>query len=120
MKITRRKFLRESAALVGSGLAGTLAQPLAQAKAAPAPATSLNDVQHVVIFMNENRSFDHYFGTLSGVRGFSDPAALRLANGKSVFYQPAPQNRDGYVLPFRLDTTRTNGQCLADENHSWS
>ena len=34
---------------------------------------TLQDVQHVVILMQENRSFDHYFGTLPGVRGFADP-----------------------------------------------
>ena len=35
--------------------------------------------------MQENRSFDHYFGTLAGVRGFDDPNAMNLPNGKSVF-----------------------------------
>ncbi|ADP15332.1 phospholipase C, phosphocholine-specific 3 [Achromobacter xylosoxidans A8] len=34
---------------------------------------TLQDVRHVVILMQENRSFDHYFGTLPGVRGFADP-----------------------------------------------
>ena len=43
-----------------------------EATAAPAGSASLSDVQHVVVLMQENRSFDHYFGTLSGVRGFSD------------------------------------------------
>jgi len=38
-------------------------------KAAPA---KLTDIDHIVILMQENRSFDHYFGTLSGVRGFGD------------------------------------------------
>ena len=48
---------------------------------------SLRDIKHVVLLMQENRSFDHYFGTLAGVRGFGDPHALKQANGKSVFYQ---------------------------------
>jgi SAM-dependent methyltransferase len=67
----------------------------------------LTDIKHVVILMQENRSFDHYFGTLPGVRGFSDPDAVTLGTGKSVFYQPDPQNPDGYTLPFHLDTSTT-------------
>ena len=54
--------------------------------------TSLRDIKHVVILMQENRSFDHYFGTLAGVRGFDDPDALKLSTGKSVFYQPDAGN----------------------------
>ena len=54
--------------------------------------------------MQENRSFDHYFGTMAGVRGFGDDKALKLPNGKSVFYQPDPENPNGYLLPFHLDT----------------
>ena len=34
---------------------------------------TLRDVEHIVVLMQENRSFDHYFGTLRGVRGFNDP-----------------------------------------------
>jgi phospholipase C len=62
----------------------------------------------VVILMQENRSFDHYFGSLQGVQGFDDPDAITLSTGRSVFYQPDPQNPDGYLLPFRNDTTTTN------------
>ena len=49
---------------------------------------SIDDIEHVVIFMQENRPFDHYYGTLKGVRGFNDRAAPLLPNGNSVFYQP--------------------------------
>src|SRR5690348_6379284 len=69
------------------------------------------NVQHVIIFMQENRSFDHYFGTLHGVRGFNDPSILRFQNGKSDLYQP---DGAGYVLPFRVSE-----QCLIDLDHSW-
>ena len=31
---------------------------------------NIDDVRHVVIVMMENRSFDHYFGAMAGVRGF--------------------------------------------------
>ncbi len=40
--------------------------------------------------MQENRSFDHYFGTMRGVRGFADPAAIMLPGGGPVFRQPNP------------------------------
>jgi phospholipase C len=77
---------------------------------------SLNDVEHVIMFMQENRSFDHYYGTLSGVRGFDD---ARREHGRNVFYQPDPQNPDGYVLPFRLDTFTTSGARGAGLSNAW-
>ncbi len=47
---------------VGSGIAGLLAR----AAAAAPKVGSLKDIDHVVILIQENRFFDHYFGTLSG------------------------------------------------------
>jgi phospholipase C len=55
-----------------------------------AGATSINDIEHIVIFMQENRAFDHYFGKMKGVRGFNDRSAPLLPNMKSQFYQPLP------------------------------
>ena len=49
-----------------------------------------SDIEHIVIFMQENRAFDHYFGKLKGVRGFNDRSAPLLPNMKSQFYQPLP------------------------------
>jgi phospholipase C len=75
----------------------------------------------VVIFMQENRSFDNYFGTYRGVRGFSDPGAIKLPDGQPVFSQPgypAP-GFGGRLLPFRLDTEHANGQCTNDITHEW-
>jgi len=69
--------------------------------------------------MQENRSFDHYFGSLAWVRGFSDPDAMKLDNGKSVFPQPDELSRDGHLLPFHLDTTSSNAQTLPSTNHGW-
>ncbi len=51
----------------------------------------LRDIKHVVILMQENRSFDHYFGSLSGVRGFGDKSTITLPGGMSVFQQPTTQ-----------------------------
>jgi phospholipase C len=83
------------------------------------PLQSLEQVEHVLILMQENRSFDHYFGTLSGVRGFGDPAAITLTTGRNVFYQPDPENPDGYLLPFRNDTKTTNAAKAYSTSHSW-
>lgn len=73
---------------------------------------TITDVQHVVIFIQENRSFDEYFGAHKGVRGFNDPTALLFQNTNTDFYQP---NGSGYVLPFHVTT-----QCLNDVAHDWT
>ncbi|AQS89508.1 phospholipase C, phosphocholine-specific [Neoasaia chiangmaiensis] len=78
---------------------------------------TIQDVAHVVILMQENRSFDHYFGCLQGVRGYGDPRAERQADGHSVFAQP--DGHGGFVMPFRFDTVHTSSACLASLDHSW-
>ena len=76
---------------------------------------SIADVKHVVILMQENRSFDHYFGTLSGVRGFGDKQILTYQNGNKIFQQPDTARTDlGYLLPHNL-TDQVDG----DLDHSW-
>jgi phospholipase C len=70
--------------------------------------------------MEESRSFDHYFGTMPGVRGFGDPNVLIQGNGKSVFYQNDPSNPDGYLLPYHLDTLTTGAQAIPSTSHAWS
>jgi phospholipase C len=77
---------------------------------------SLEDVRHVVILMQENRSFDHYLGTLGGVRGFADREALVFPDGGSVFRQPSP---GGHLLPYRLDSTRYSAQHAEELPHDW-
>lgn len=62
----------------------------------------LADIEHVVILMQENRSFDHYFGTLRGVRGFGDPRPLRLADGEPVWHQPQKDAATQRIKPYRL------------------
>ena len=84
------------------------------------PSGSLRDVKHVVMLMQENRSFDHYFGTMAGVRGFDDPQALKLSNGQSVFYQPDNLNPAGHFLPFHLDTRSTSAQKIPSTSHAWT
>jgi phospholipase C len=78
---------------------------------------SIADVEHVVFLMQENRSFDHYFGTMRGVRGFADPRAVRLPSGNPVWYQPAGA---GVLLPYRPDVADLGATFLRDLPHGWT
>ncbi|WP_329460281.1 alkaline phosphatase family protein [Streptomyces sp. NBC_01497] len=100
-------------------LPSNVRKALAATPSAAARRGSLKDIEHVVLLMQENRSFDHYFGTLSGVRGFDDPKAVRLPNGDSVFEQPDPSSPTGKLLPYRLDTRTTAGQVIPSMSHAW-
>ncbi|RDI50056.1 alkaline phosphatase family protein [Nocardia mexicana] len=102
----RRGFLRGTAGATGIGALSLLPDSLIRAWAEPAPSGGLSNVEHVVILMQENRSFDHYYGTVAGVRGYGDLAALQLPGGRSVFHQP---DGDGYVLPFATDLQNHEG-----------
>ncbi|MFP5228728.1 MAG: phospholipase C [Acidobacteriota bacterium] len=118
--MTRRQLLQFAGALgglqgagwllSGCGLGGTKNMlPTTGACA------SVNAIDHVVIVIQENRSFDHYFGSYRGVRGFNDASA--------AFQQPYPGNASasptGVLLPFHLDTTTTNAACTHDISHDW-
>ncbi|WP_034091872.1 alkaline phosphatase family protein [Streptacidiphilus albus] len=120
--MTRRRLLGSTAGVAGGAAAlSLLPASVQQAVAAGVPKRgSMADIEHVVLLMQENRSFDHYFGTLSGVRGFNDPHALRLDTGRSVFYQPDAVNPDGYTLPFHLNTSTTSAQAIPSTSHAWS
>ncbi len=101
--VTRRRALRDlgAAGLGLTALGSGLEALLARAAQAAQPHGTLKDIEHVVILIQENRSFDHYFGTLSGVRGFGDK------HGRKAFHQ-------GGIEPFRLPT-----DCLPDLTHNW-
>jgi phospholipase C len=81
----------------------------------PSACSKLSDIEHVVILIQENRSFDHYFGSYRGVRGFSDKS--------TAFQQPDSANTTtspiGSLLPFHLDTSTTNAACTHDISHDW-
>jgi phospholipase C len=74
----------------------------------------ISEIKHVVVLMQENRSFDHYFGAMPGVRGFNDPQAI-----PGVFRQADTDNVDGYLYPFHTDTQSTAAQKLPSNSHSW-
>jgi phospholipase C len=121
-EMTRRRLLGSAAGAAAGAAALSLLPPSVQEAVAAGPPRrgSLDDIEHVVLLMQENRSFDHYFGTLRGVRGFADPDALTLDTGRSVFYQPDSVNPDGYLLPFHLDTKKTSAQAIPSTSHAWS
>ncbi|HEY3533731.1 MAG TPA: alkaline phosphatase family protein, partial [Casimicrobiaceae bacterium] len=85
----RRRFLQSASAALALA---ALDVPRARATSA-----RLADVDHIIVLMKENRSFDHYFGSLSGVRGFDDAGAIHLPDGRPVWQQPDAQHRDGYL-----------------------
>jgi phospholipase C len=120
-KFTRRRLLKSAGGLAIAAAAENLMPPnlqrvLAQGSSRPG---SMRDIKHVVLLMQENRSFDHYFGTLAGVRGFDDARAMLLPGGRSVFHQPDVKNPNGYLLPFHLDTCATSGQKIPSTSHAW-
>ena len=89
---TRRQFFIDAARLSGGAGLAALLGPVARASAIePEPGTTYLDAEHVVILMQENRSFDHCFGTLRGVRGFNDPRAITLPDGNPVWLQTQPR-----------------------------
>jgi phospholipase C len=119
--LTRRVLLK-------LGVAGTVAElaslglhgcgggsVISSPNPSPSGCSKLTDIQHVVILTQENRSFDHYFGSYRGVRGFSDQSM--------AFQQPHPGNTTvppiGALLPFHLDTSTTNAACTHDISHDW-
>lgn len=113
---SRRNFLR----LSGAALAAAAFPPSIQralAISARSRRRSIMDVEHVVILMQENRSFDHYFGTLPGVRGFGDRITIPLPGGRSVWEQQTAD--DTTVLPYRLDAAMGNAQRVFGTPHFW-
>ncbi|WP_158692857.1 phosphocholine-specific phospholipase C [Streptomyces roseochromogenus] len=104
-EVSRRTLLGSAMA---AGVLASLPLSLRTALTAPVRPGTLDDIEHVVIFMQENRAFDHYFGTMQGVRGFGDRTAVRGVNGKPVFYQPDPTRPEGWLAPFPMNAAHTN------------
>ncbi|GBR06406.1 phosphocholine-specific phospholipase C [Acetobacter oeni] len=115
---TRRDFLKY-ALLSGAaaGSASLLPESVRRAFAiAPNPGSTWKDAEHVVILMQENRSFDHVFGTLQGVRGFNDPRAMRQPGGNPVFMQTGKSGKT--YLPWRLNIRDTRVTWMGSIPHS--
>lgn len=134
----RRDFLQRLAGVAGLS---SLPPVLQEALAIPAAnrTGTLRDVEHIVILMQENRSFDHYFGTLNGVRGFADPFPIPVPDragvvvGKTVFAQPTlnpsvnlpgrppvPGAVPKAIAPFHLNTVQNFAYMRVEGTpHSW-
>ncbi len=115
---SRREFLRKTLLFSGAaGIASFMPASIQKAFAIdPAPGSSFLDAEHIVILMQENRSFDHTLGSLSGVRGFNDPRAVRLPNGLPVWYQT---DKTGKVFaPFRLNLKESKVTWMGSLPHS--
>jgi phospholipase C len=112
----RRKFLKAAGA---GALLAAFPPSIQRALAIPARRRTgtIQDIEHIVFLMQENRSFDHYFGTLRGVRGFGDPHPMRQPNGEPVWSQADGSNR---VLPFHPDAPDLGLQFLVDLPHGWT
>jgi phospholipase C len=118
--VTRRRFLSLSAqAGTANAALSMFPATIRRALAIPADARSgtIEDVQHIVILMLENRSFDHYFGTLRGVRGFADRHPVPLASGQPVWYQ-SDGTRE--IPPFWLDSKTTRALRVASTPHQFN
>ncbi|HEY6900277.1 MAG TPA: phospholipase C, phosphocholine-specific, partial [Puia sp.] len=116
----RREFIKKAAILTGAaGLSSALPPSIQKALAInPSAGSTWLDAEHVVILMQENRSFDHCYGKLRGVRGYRDPRAIRLAGGNPVWLQ---SNAAGETYgPFRLDIQDTKATWMGSLPHSWT
>src|SRR5699024_387753 len=115
------EFLKQTAQLT----AGTTVLPSLLSKAInraysidPDPGSTYKDAEHVVFLMQENRSFDHSFGSLRGVRGFGDPRAINLPNGYPVWFQS--NDKDEIYAPFRLDLNESKATWMGALPHGRS
>ena len=111
-RMTRRELLNAGAA---AGVLALGADPLIQQAMAAFPRVGkLTDIEHVIILIQENRSFDHYFGTLPGVRGFGEEGA------RETLSQPGypVAGFEDTLLPFHLATGGAS-QCFHDITHGW-
>ncbi|MFH8685899.1 phosphocholine-specific phospholipase C [Streptomyces anulatus] len=126
--MSRRRLFALGGGALGAAAAGSFLPPSLQAAIAAQPAHAgsgggdLGSIKHVVILMQENRSFDHYFGTLRGVRGFGDRNAIELPTGGTVFEQPAAAGST--VLPFPVrgaaEEQKKDLQYIGALDHSWN
>lgn len=119
--MNRREFLLNSTKTM-FGTAALASFPLSIQKAlaidAKVESGTIQDVKHIVILTQENRSFDNYFGTLKGVRGFGDRFTIPMTEGRKVWEQyDAKKNK---ILPYHLDSRLGNAQRVSGTPHSWS
>jgi phospholipase C len=121
-RLDRRTFIAAALASGGGGLLAAMgaggqagAATLRAATAVKAAGSDLGAIEHVIFLMQENRSFDHYYGSYRGVRGFGDHPAKSLG----AFAQAWPGGPQKHLLPFHLSANSGIGECTHDLNHTW-
>ncbi len=111
----RREFLKSAGGAASLALFPPSIRKALAIQAAVQTGT-IQDVKHVVILMQENRSFDHYFGTLRGVRGFGDPVPIPLPSGQNVWFQ---SNGSTVVPPFHLNPAVSSALLVDETPHTF-
>jgi phospholipase C len=117
---SRRDFLKKASLLSGAfALPNVIPMSIQKAMAISAdPGSTFYDAEHVVFLMQENRSFDHMFGAMRGVRGFNDPRAKTLPNQNKVWLQN--DEKGNTYAPFHVDINKTKITWQGGLPHSWS
>jgi phospholipase C len=117
---SRRDFLKKAAILSGAaGLPNVLPMSIQKAMAISAnPGSTFMDAEHIVFLMQENRSFDHMFGKLKGVRGFNDPRTFAQPDGNKVWLQK--DDKGNTYAPFHIDINKTKITWQGGLAHSWN
>jgi phospholipase C len=105
---TRREFIKQMMLLSGSaGMAWNFPESLKRAVSIdPESGSTYMDAEHVVILMQENRSFDHCFGKLRGVRGYNDPRTMTQPDGNSVWLQSGDSGDTYAPWHFNINDTK--------------
>ncbi|MFD0939797.1 phosphocholine-specific phospholipase C [Pedobacter boryungensis] len=116
---SRRDFIKKAALLSGAfGLPNVIPMSIQKAMAINAePGSTFYDAEHIVFLMQENRSFDHMFGKMKGVRGFNDPRAKTLPNQNKVWLQSDEKGKT--YAPFHVDINKTKITWQGGLAHSW-
>ena len=127
--MSRRDFLAKATAAGGAAMLASWASPIIEkAYAAPVASGSLQNIEHIVMFMQENHSFDNYFGTRYGVNGFGNTPNSPPPVFQQRGWAPSPSgggptnfnDPTQFTLPYRLNTERGRGECINDPDHSWA
>jgi phospholipase C len=116
---SRRDFIKKATLLSGAfGLPNVIPMSIQKAMAINAePGSTFYDAEHIVFLMQENRSFDHMFGKMKGVRGFNDPRAKTLPNKNKVWLQSDEKGKT--YAPFHVDINKTKITWQGGLAHSW-
>lgn len=95
MSVNRRTFLRTAAGVSAAALTSALseAKPQSQPLQALLPSPELSGIQHIVVVMMENRSFDHMLGWLPNANGVQAGLTYPDKNGN-----PQPTQRLNYYV----------------------